>query len=76
MNRLLAAVTALSLIAGAGLLTAPDAFAQATPATPAQKAEPAKKAEAKKRADEKKSKKAKEKTKTGQPKTEPKAEKK
>ena len=72
MNRFLAAATALSLIAGAGLMTAPEAFAQA-PATPAQKTEPAKKAEPAKKgekADTKKSEKAKEKAKSGQPKTE------
>ncbi|MBM3733769.1 MAG: hypothetical protein FJW24_09980 [Acidimicrobiia bacterium] len=64
MNRILAAATALSLIVGAGGLAAPAAFAQATPATPAQKAEPAKK-----KSDAKK---AKEKAKSGYGKAEPK----
>ena len=68
MNRILAAATALSMLAGAGLMTAPEAFAQAAPA---QKADPAKKTDAKK-SDVKKSEKAKEKAKNGQPKTEPK----
>lgn len=67
MNRILAAATALSLIVGAGGLAAPAAFAQATPATPAQKAEPAKK-----KSDAKKSEKAKEKAKSGYGKAEPK----
>ena len=72
-KRILAVATALSLILGVGGLAAPAAFAQASPATPAQKAEPAKKAEpSKKKSDAKKSERAKEKAKSGYGKTEPK----